>query len=208
MRSTISLLVLFVVLLSACTTPHPSSTSVTPGVPASWTTQWMTAQQAATAIDPAAIVDRVQAAPSLNAPAYAPLEVSFLFIRPNSDLIGVSFTDTDVNGSLTIKNPYAKTFAAYPSLHEQQRVEHALASVQISPSQALVLTNRDAEHFAQQFGQPDVSIGLHFDQRTQHTYSRPAVWTIHYIAPQTNMSLQLWIDPITGSIIDRVEGRL
>jgi hypothetical protein len=200
---------LCVTFLTACAANPARPHSTAQGIAAPWQQQWIVAQQAAAQLDPSAMLDSIQASPDTGYTTQPPLKILFQFIRQNGELISVSFIDTDISGTTKIQAVYATTSpSAYPSSPEQkQRIVDAAASIQLSPTNLLAVTATAANPFIQQHQPSHVIMVLLFDQATIQQFGVPAVWKVMYITPNGE-SLQFWINPTTGAILDQYEGPL
>lgn len=151
------------------------------GPPASWKMQIENALQAARKIDNNARLYRITAFPKEFHTAnwdYAssPLHVQFDFDRPGGRDIEVSFTDTDIPGTLKAEE---RDISTWPRLFPNagpQSAEDLLAIIPLSPREAGLLTWQDASVQAKQ-RQIEVSPDLWVEP-----FESRMTWTIIYIA--------------------------
>jgi hypothetical protein len=139
-----------------------------------------------------------------------PLQVEFIFVRPNGHRIKVSVEDTNPPGVLRVQ-PYFDIVSP-PSESELARYRQLLSTVQLGPREVYRRTYEEGSAFTAN-APMSVSIGLYLDENFQEKINAPVAWLISYTvygrttevgAPiDPRRTLGLSVDPASGAVLKR-----
>jgi hypothetical protein len=142
------------------------------------------------------------------------LEVNFIFLRTSSQpgtsqqgsMTEMRVTMEDTSPTSTLKTvPYFGEISPGPTTEEQERLTEALASVQVSPAEALAVTFEEGKMYSEQHNVfVDPLIRLDLPGAVPDELKVSAVWEIVYPSGPTSF-LRFYVDVRTGQLLKREE---
>ncbi len=191
--------------------PTEGTLSYQPGPSATWSSLLARAQEEATKIDGKAVVQWVQS--GLIKQPYSdsnPLQIDFIFVRPNGSRIMISMEDTNPPAIVRIHPNF--DVVSPPSEADLERYRQLLSTVQLGPREVYSRTHEEGSAFTAN-SPMSVSIGLYLDENFQEEINVPVAWLVSYTVygksnglgaltdPQRTLGLS--VDPTSGVVLKR-----
>ncbi|MCG8350350.1 MAG: hypothetical protein MI924_21505 [Chloroflexales bacterium] len=197
MRRTLCLVLAILCGLTQCRAETP------PAASADWATQLQVAQTAAAAYDPAALLTFVIAHPASSHLLGPPLALEFEFLLPSSELVTVSFVDSQITQTL---HTDVRSQALIPAW-ERPLLQRLATDTQVSAADAIAVTQPARPDFAtdsERVMAPSVTAILVWREVASHA-DPVIVWRVAYRDPGPQRVIRFTVNAQTGALLEQDE---